>query len=80
MAEKKTKPTAISVGDFIAAIDNPRRRADAQTALAIYKDVTGLPPVMWGPSIIGFGAHQQVYSPGERAIHRRPAFRRGRPT
>ncbi len=64
MAENKTKPTSASVDDFIAAIDNPRRRADAQTTLAIYKDLTGLPPVMWGPSIIGFGSQHYVYETG----------------
>lgn len=64
MAENKTKPTSASVDDFIAAIDNPRRRADALTALAIYKDVTGLPSVMWGPSIVGFGSHHYVYETG----------------
>ena len=64
MTENKTKPTSASVDDFIAAIDNPRRRADSLTALAIYKDLTGLPPVMWGPSIIGFGAHRYVYESG----------------
>ena len=64
MTENKTKPTSASVDDFIAAIDNLRRRADSLTALAIYKDLTGLPPVMWGPSIIGFGAHRYVYESG----------------
>lgn len=55
MAENKTRPTDRPVADFIAAIGNPRRRADAETALAMYREITGLPPVMWGPSIIGFG-------------------------
>ncbi len=64
MPENKTKPTSASVDDFIAAIDNRRRRADALTALAIYKDVTGLPPVMWGPTIVGFGSHHYVYESG----------------
>lgn len=64
MTENKTKPTSVSVDDFIAGIENPRRRADALTALRIYKDVTGLPPVMWGPSIIGFGTHHYVYDSG----------------
>lgn len=64
MAENKTKPTPASVDDFIAAIENPRRRADALAALAIYKAVTGLPPVMWGPSIIGFGSTHYVYETG----------------
>ncbi len=64
MAENKTKPTSASVDDFIDGIENPRRQADALTALRLYKDVTGLPPVMWGPSIIGFGTHHYVYDSG----------------
>lgn len=64
MAENKTKPTKASVDVFIANIGNPRRRADALTALALYTDVTGLRAVMWGPSIIGFGSLRQVYASG----------------
>jgi len=64
MAENKTAPTDASVDEFIAAIDNKRRRADAETALAIHKEVTGLPPVMWGPSIIGFGSYHYKYDSG----------------
>ena len=64
MAENKTKATAASVDDFIANIENPRRRTDALTALKLYKEVTGLPPVMWGPSIIGFGTSHYVYETG----------------
>lgn len=64
MAENKTKPTSASVDDFIAAIENSRRRTDALTALKIYKEVTGLPPVMWGASIIGFGSLHYVYESG----------------
>ena len=64
MAENKTKPTSASVDDFIAAIENPRRRAEALVSLAIYKEVTGLQPVMWGPSIIGFGTCHYKYDSG----------------
>ena len=64
MAENKTKPTSASADDFIAKIENLRRRTDALTALNIYKEVTGLPPVMWGPSIIGFGSIHYVYETG----------------
>ena len=64
MAENKTKPTSASVVDFIGAIQNPTRRADALTALELYKDVTSLPAVMWGPSIIGFGTIHYVYESG----------------
>lgn len=64
MADNKTKPTAVSVDDFIAKIENDRRRTDALAALKIYKEITGLPPVMWGPSIIGFGSLHYVYETG----------------
>ncbi len=74
MAENKTKPTPASVEDFIAAIENPRRRTDARTALKIYQEVTGLPPVMWGPSIIGFGTHHYVYETGREGDEPAAAF------
>jgi hypothetical protein len=64
MTDNKTRPTSASVDDFIAAIENPRRRADALASLAIYKEVTGLQPVMWGPAIIGFGSIHYVYETG----------------
>ncbi len=46
MAGNKTKPTSASVNDFITAIENPRRRSDTLTALEMYKEITGFPPVM----------------------------------
>lgn len=57
-AEPKTKPTDVPVADFIAAVDNPRRRADAEAARAMLEDITGEPPVMWGPSIVGYGRYR----------------------
>lgn len=64
MAENQTRPTTASVDRFVAEIENPRRRNDALVSLSIYKDVTGLQPVMWGPSIIGFGSIHYVYDSG----------------
>lgn len=66
MAENKTQPTSASVDDFIAKIENARRRTDALTALEIYKKVTGLPPVMWGPAIVGFGLLHYAYESGRK--------------
>ena len=74
MGENKTKPTKASVDDFIANIENPRRRTDALTALRIYKEITGLPPVMWGPSIIGFGTLHYVYESGREGDMPAAAF------
>jgi hypothetical protein len=63
-AELKTKPTAVSVKDFIAKVDNPVRRKDAETALSMYKAITGVEPKMWGPSIIGYGSYHYKYDSG----------------
>ena len=56
MDEPKTRPTDASVADFLAAVEPVGRRADAQTVCAVMAEVSGLPPVMWGPSIVGFGS------------------------
>jgi hypothetical protein len=74
MAENKTKPTSASVDDFIATLENTRRRTDALTALKIYKEITGLPPVMWGPSMIGFGSLHYVYETGREGDMPAAAF------
>ena len=58
MAEPMTRPTDVPVADFIAAVDNPRRRADAEVMQALLSKMTGVAPVMWGPSIIGYGSYK----------------------
>lgn len=64
MAETKTRPTDASVDDFIAGVANRGRREDAVTMRAMMERVTGLPAVMWGPSIIGFGSYHYRYASG----------------
>ena len=58
MAEPKTRPTDLPVADFIAAVENPRRRADAEVMQALLTGMTGVAPVMWGPSIIGYDSYK----------------------
>lgn len=64
MAEIKTKPTEVTAADFIAAIENSDRREDAKTVCAMMERITGQPPKMWGPSIIGFGSYHYKYDSG----------------
>ena len=59
-----TTPTKASVTQFINAVENETRRKDAKTLLAMMKRLTGDKPVMWGPSIIGFGEYHYVYDSG----------------
>jgi len=46
MAEAKTKPTALSPKDFLAAVRPPERRADAEELARIFGRATGEKPVM----------------------------------
>ena len=62
--ENKTAPTPIDPRAFIASVESDQRRADAERLLAIMHDVTGDDPVMWGPSIIGFGSYHYTYASG----------------
>jgi hypothetical protein len=64
MAELKTKPTKVSVAKFLAAIPDERRRAEARTLLKVFKAATGKRPVMWGPSIVGYGSYHYKYASG----------------
>ncbi|WP_339872900.1 DUF1801 domain-containing protein [uncultured Brevundimonas sp.] len=64
----KTLPTEASVADFIAAVPDARRRAEADTVCRMLEEVSGHPPVMWGPSIVGFGRYQYVYASGREGI------------
>jgi hypothetical protein len=64
MAEAKTKPTTTHPDDFIASVRDPARRADAAALVPIFQRATGEKPVMWGPSIIGFGKYHYRYESG----------------
>jgi hypothetical protein len=61
MAENKTAPTDASAQAFVDAVEHPVRRADGQV---LFEELTGQPPVMWGPSIIGFGSYHYKYASG----------------
>lgn len=62
--EVKTKPTEMTVADFIAAIPEARRREEAEVVDAMHRRATGQEPKMWGPSIIGYGSYDYKYDSG----------------
>ncbi len=64
MAEIKTKKNKASVSAFINAIKEPERREDAKKLLLIFKKATGMKPVMWGTSIVGYGSYRYKYASG----------------
>jgi len=66
MAETKTKATAVSVEDFIAAVEPPQRREEARIVDEMMRRVTGETPRMWGPTIIGYGQYHYRYDSGHK--------------
>lgn len=56
MGEIKTQLTDVDADAFLAAVPDATRRSDGQAMAALMTEVTGEPPRMWGPSIVGFGS------------------------
>lgn len=74
MPEPKTKPAPISVTAFLAAVEPAQRRADGETLVTLFQRITGEPPQMWGPSIIGFGSYDYRYDSGHAGTACRLGF------
>ena len=63
-SENKTRPTTSSPAAYIAALTDPTRRSDAKVLIQLMQRASGEKPVMWGPSIIGFGSCHYKYDSG----------------
>jgi hypothetical protein len=70
----KTVPTDVSPAAFVATVENAARRADAQKLLSWFGEVTGLEPVMWGTSIIGYGRYRYKYDSGREGEYMLTGF------
>src|SRR5262245_41691807 len=64
MAETKTKPTGVSVGEFLAHVEDAQKRADSTVLIEMMQRITGEKAKMWGPSIVGFGRYHYKYASG----------------
>ena len=66
--EPKTTRTDASVDEFLGTVPDRQRRADAEAVCALMREVTGLEPAMWGPSIVGFGQYRYRYASGREGV------------
>ena len=64
MNSNKTQQTNEDVSRYLAAIEDPVRRADCEALSALMSKATRQPAKMWGPSIVGFGVHRYRYDSG----------------
>ena len=69
----KTVPTSVSVDDFLATLSE-QRQAESRQIIAIMREITGHEPVMWGPSIVGFGSYHYKYKSGREGDAPAAAF------
>ena len=60
----KTKVTEVDPRKFIDKVKSDVKRKDGHELVALMEDITGAPPKMWGPSIIGFGTYHYAYASG----------------
>jgi hypothetical protein len=74
MPENKTKPTDASVEEYIASRAGEQQRADCRELIAMMGAITGQPPRMWGPSIVGFGSCRYAYESGRTGETPQAAF------
>lgn len=64
MAGNKTKATDDSVEAYIASRASDDQREDCHALMAMFTRLTGEPPKMWGPSIVGHGVYRYTYESG----------------
>ena len=64
MAANKAKQSKLSPASFIAKLANAQQRQDSKELMAMMREITGEPPKMWGPSIVGLGTLHYVYESG----------------
>jgi hypothetical protein len=64
VAENLTQPTDADVEAFVDRAEPVGRREAAHVLLELMGRVTGVGPVLWGPSMIGYGSFHYRYDSG----------------
>ena len=68
------RPTDSDVTEFLEAVEPERRRAQGLELLEIFSAETGAEPMMWGPSIVGYGRVRYTYPTGRSGEMPRVGF------
>lgn len=63
-AKIQTVPTTADVLEFLARVEDDQQRRDSEALIEMMGTMSGQPPVLWGPAIIGFGATHYKYESG----------------
>ena len=63
-AKIQTVPTTADVLEFLARVEDDQQRRDSEVLIEMMGTISGQPPVLWGPAIIGFGSYHYKYESG----------------
>lgn len=63
-ADVKTTQTDVDPAAWVEQLEWPRRREHGRLLLEVFGRVTGEQPVMWGPTMVGYGDVHYVSSAG----------------
>ena len=69
-----TVPNAQDPAEFLARVEPAKRKREGEQLLALMVEVTGATPLMWGPSMIGFGTYAYCYPSGRKGEFFRVGF------
>ena len=70
----KTKVTEVTAQDFLETVEPPVRREDGKVLCEMMRRISGEPPKMWGPTIIGFGRYHYRYESGTEGVMLKMGF------
>lgn len=62
------------VESFLAAVEPPRRHAEAAQLDQFFRDVTGWTPRLWSGSILGYGSYDYTYASGRSGTYLATGF------
>jgi len=63
--ENKTLVTGVDPFDFLAEwVGDEQKRQDSLALIKMMQKITGHPPKMWGPTMIGFGTYHYISPSG----------------
>jgi Domain of unknown function (DU1801) len=70
----KTQETDADVAAFIEAVPDANQREDAKSLIEMFVRLSGEPPKLWGPTIVGFGSYHYRYDSGREGDSLRIGF------
>lgn len=74
MAGPTTQSTDLDARVIVAALQPEARRTEGERLLALFADITGEDPVVWGSDLIGFGRYHYRYASGREGDFFRTGF------